>query len=315
MNQNGSKTLLIILTCLLCQIATGQQQNAIGNFRQADSLFLAKDFNAAGKIYQSLIRDTSTDAFHLNRLGYTELQEQKFTISEKHFMMALQAHPPPGIKASVYSRLAMLKALQKQESPAFVFLDSAIQAGYISLNELDSSANFNNLRSLPSFKERREKLFNSLYPCFNNQQAREFDFWIGEWNVFVTGTTALAGHSIIQKISGGCAILENWNSSLSEGKSLNFIDDSTGKWKQVWVGSYPNGKQDFVNGVYSEGAMRFTFTTRDAQGIINQGKFTFFNEGANQVRQLSETSADSGKTWNVNYDFTYKRKDLTQRAD
>jgi hypothetical protein len=310
MNQNDSKTLLIAVACLTCHFGEGQQQTIVSNFHQADSLFLAKDFNAAGKIYQTLIRDTSTDAFHLNRLGYTEMLEQKYAASEKHFNMALHAHPAPGVKASVYSRLAMLKALQKQELSASVFLDSAIQSGYISLNELDSSANFNNVRSSNSFMARREKLFNSLYPCFNNQQAREFDFWIGEWNVYVTGTTAYAGHSIVQKISGGCALLENWNSSMSEGKSLNFIDDSTGKWKQVWVGSYPNGKQDFVNGVYHDSAMRFTFTTRDVQGIINQGKFTFFNEGVNQVRQLSETSADNGKTWNVNYDFTYKRISL-----
>ena len=308
MSQSGSNTLLILLTCLLHHPAGAQQQNTGSNFRQADSLFLAKDFIAAGKMYQTLIRDTSTDAFHLNRLGYTELLEQKYAASEKHFKMALRAHPVPGIKASVYSRLAMLEAVQKQVAPAFVFLDSAIQAGYICLNELDSSSNFNNIRSSASFKERREKLFNSLYPCFNNQRAREFDFWIGEWNVYVTGTTALAGHSVVQKISGGCALLENWNSSLSEGKSMNYIDDSTGKWKQVWVGSYPNGKQDFINGVYSDSAMRFIFTTRDAQGVINQGKFTFFNEGTNQVRQLSETSADNGKTWIVNYDFTYIRK-------
>ena len=158
-SQNGSKALLIILTCLLYHIATGQQQNAVGNFRQADSLFLAKDFNAAGKIYQSLISDTSTDAFHLNRLAYTELLGQKYAASEKHFMMALHAHPTPGIKASVYSRLAMLEALQNQEAPAFVFLDSAIQSGYISLNELDSSANFNNLRSSASFKEKKGETF------------------------------------------------------------------------------------------------------------------------------------------------------------
>ncbi len=307
MNQNGSKTLLIVLACLTCHFGEGQQQTIVSHYHRADSLFLAKNFNAAGKIYQTLIKDTSTDAFHLNRLGYTEMLEQNYAASEKHFKMALRAHSAPGVKASVYSRLAMLEALQKQETPAFAFLDSAIQSGYISLNEMDSSANFNNIRPSTSFKARREKLFNSLYPCFNNQKAREFDFWIGEWNVYVTGTTAYAGHSVVQKISGGCALLENWNSSLSEGKSLNYIDDSTGKWKQVWVGSYPNGKQDFVNGVYSDSAMRFTFTTRDAQGIINEGKFTFFNEGVNQVRQVSETSADNGKTWNVNYDFTYKR--------
>src|SRR4249919_3002165 len=139
MSQSGSNTLLILVTCMLYYPGRAQQQNTVSNFRQADSLFLAKDFIAAGKMYLTLIRDTSTDAFHLNRLGYTELLEQKYAASEKHFKMALRAHPVPGVKASVYSRLAMLEAVQNQEAPAFVFLDSAIQAGYISLNELDSS--------------------------------------------------------------------------------------------------------------------------------------------------------------------------------
>ena len=114
MSQSGSNTLLILLTCLLYYPGRAQQQNTVSNFRQADSLFLAKDFNAAGKIYQTLIRDTSTDAFHLNRLGYTELlEEQKYAASEKHFKMALRAHPVPGVKASIYSRLAMLGGCAK----------------------------------------------------------------------------------------------------------------------------------------------------------------------------------------------------------
>ena len=35
----------------------------------------------------------------------------------------------------------------------------------------------------------------------------------------------------------------------------------------------------------------------------------FFNQGANKVRQFSQGSKDGGKTWNVEYDFTYLRKE------
>lgn len=298
----------LFFICCIIYLDGVAQQKSVGTMLQADSLFFMKNFTAAGKMYTSLLTDSSNDALHLNRLGYIELTQRKWMASEKHFFQALASNPSAGVKASVFSRLAMLASLQDHTGPAMVYLDSAIRNGYISFHELDSASAFNNLKTLPAFKTARDKLFNSIYPCYNDKKAREFDFWVGEWNVFVTGSVIYAGNSSIQIISGGCALLENWNSAASEGKSLNYIDDSTHAWKQVWVGSYPNGKQDFVHGEFRDSAMRFTFQSNDAQGNQIEGKFTFFNEGPDQVRQLNETSTDGGKTWTINYDFTYKRK-------
>ncbi len=298
--------LLIIMSVISANSAA--QPAVKKNMAYADSLFSARDFNQAGVIYKSLISDTSHDALHLNRLAYTELMSKNYKEAESHLNRALASHPSPGLKASVYSRLARVTAAKDNISETVVLLDSAVANGYLSFPELDTLSDFNSVRSNPAFVEVRNRLYNSLYPCYQDKHAREFDFWIGAWDVYVTGTTVYAGNSVIQRISGGCAILENWQSAVSEGKSLNFIDDSTHKWKQVWVGSYPNGKQDFINGEYKDSVMRFTFTTPDAQGHILQGRFSFFNQGPKQVRQLNETSPDDGKTWNVSYDFTYKRK-------
>ena len=146
------------------------------------------------------------------------------------------------------------------------------------------------------------------FPCMTNPKAREFDFWIGDWEVYVTGTQTYSGHNKIERVSGGCALLENWKSNSSEGKSLNFIDPLSGTWKQMWVGSYPFGIQEFVKGVYKDGAMRFIFETTDAQGNKLVGRFIFYNEKPGQVRQFNETSADGGKTWVTSYDYTYFRK-------
>ena len=278
------------------------------NMAYADSLFSARDFKEAGVIYKTLISDTSHDAMHLNRLAYTELMSKNYKEAESHLNRALASHPSPGLKASILSRLARISAVQNNATDAVVFLDSAVTYGYLSFPELDTLDDFSKIRNNAAFIAVRNKLYNSIYPCYQDKRAREFDFWIGDWDVYVTGTNSYAGHSVIQQISGGCAILENWQSAISEGKSLNFIDDSTHKWKQVWVGSYPNGKQDFVNGEYKDSVMQFSFTTPDAQGHIMQGRFSFFNQGPYQVRQLNETSSDEGKTWNVSYDFTYKRK-------
>ena len=141
-------------------------------------------------------------------------------------------------------------------------------------------------------------------------KAREFDFWIGEWDAYVTGTENLAGYSRIEMASGGCMILENWTSKAGpfEGKSMNFVDPETKKWKQIWVGSgkSPNATK-FLNGEYRDNAMRFDFDSIDPAGKKQLVQFHFYNESPNQVRQVHKTSAD-GVTWTTTYDFTYKRK-------
>lgn len=145
--------------------------------------------------------------------------------------------------------------------------------------------------------------------CMEIAQTREFDFWIGEWDAYVTGTNNLAGHSRIEMASGGCMILENWTSvgQPFSGKSMNFVDPVSKKWKQVWVGSGGINVSEFLNGEYKEGAMRFEFENTLPDGKKQFVKFHFYNIGKNEVRQLHQTSLN-GSDWTTTYDFTYKRK-------
>src|ERR1051325_7291843 len=140
--------------------------------------------------------------------------------------------------------------------------DSAISAGFFNFMDLDTAMAYQHMRSSAAFKKVRDKLYNTAYPCMANPHAREFDFWVGEWDAYVTGTKFLAGKSSIQLVSGGCMILENWTSGTQpySGKSMNYID-SDGKWTQIWVGAgETNGPQTYNGGVYKDSAMQFLFT-------------------------------------------------------
>jgi len=57
-----------------------------------------------------------------------------------------------------------------------------------------------------------------------------------------------------------------------------------------------------------DGAMRYKGETHTQGGGKILRRLTFFNLGADRVRQFSERSTDGGKTWTVGYDFTYVRK-------
>src|ERR1700719_5284731 len=96
--------LLIILIVISANSVA--QSTVKKNMAYADSLFYARDFNQSGVIYKTLIADTSHDALHLNRLAYTELMSKNYKEAELHLNRALASHPTPGLKASIYSRLA-----------------------------------------------------------------------------------------------------------------------------------------------------------------------------------------------------------------
>ncbi len=283
----------------------GLAQNTL---RTADSLFFALNWRPAATIYEKILSDTSQNVIAWNRLGFSNYHLGNFDKAMWCYNKALSFNPPAGLKASVYSRMARVYALKNENQNAIADIDSAFNSGYTNFQELDTLKDFNALRTETTFKNLRQKIYAFLYPCMTDAHAREFDFWIGEWDVYQTGTAQpIVGHSLVQMISGGCAILENWDSPNSTGKSINFIDPNTNKWKQSWSGSYANGNQEFTNGEYRDSAMRFNFETKDAQGNKIIGRFIFYNQGPNQVRQFSESSADGGKAWTTNYDFTYRR--------
>lgn len=106
----------------------------------------------------------------------------------------------------------------------------------------------------------------------------------------------------MQLILKDCVVFENWRGGRgSDGKSFNKYDPATAKWEQFWVSD--TGTTTHYQGSFSEGAMRFT-ATAGAQTI----HLTFSKLPDGSVRQLSELSADGGKRWAVQYDFTYRRK-------
>lgn len=278
------------------------------SFQTADSFYFANDWSNAEKLYKQLLKDTSTNSLEWQRLGFACYNLGKPDEALMNFKKAEAANPSAMMQPYLYSRMAKAYSLKNDQKKLLEYLDKAVNAGYLNLPELDTAKEFLSLRNDTKFAALRTRVYNILYPCYTNPHAREFDFWAGEWNVYVTGTKNLAGHSLVQIISGGCALLENWDGPNSTGKSINFIDPNTNKWKQSWSGSYTNGNQEFTNGEYKDSAMHFEYETKDAKGNKLIGRFIFYNQGPKQVRQFNEISKDEGKTWTTSYDFTYIRK-------
>lgn len=58
-------------------------------------------------------------------------------------------------------------------------------------------------------------------PACSAVEHRQFDFWIGRWEVF-TPDGKKAGDNTIEAIDGGCALIERWRGNGGfTGTSLN----------------------------------------------------------------------------------------------
>ncbi|HEY4968022.1 MAG TPA: hypothetical protein VII28_16560 [Puia sp.] len=147
-------------------------------------------------------------------------------------------------------------------------------------------------------------------PCGSNPRNHDFDFWIGDWTCYRTGTDSLAGYSHIESMAGGCAILENYSSARAySGKSFNYYDTVSGKWKQDWIGSDgPSDRQHYDQGEFSNGRMHFTYETTNTKGEKIKGNFIFYFISRDSVRQYQDVIDAHGKTASVTYDLMYIRR-------
>jgi hypothetical protein len=129
--------------------------------------------------------------------------------------------------------------------------------------------------------------------------AHDFDFWLGEWEVFDADGEHVGRNSIGAPYDTG-ALTEHWRGDGGVGgHSLNSWDPERGCWHQTWIDS--TGGILLLDGGMVDGAMVLTGVTADAQQRI-----TWTAEG-DGVRQLWETSKDDGVTWSAAFDGRYKR--------
>ena len=139
----------------------------------------------------------------------------------------------------------------------------------------------------------------------SSDEAHDFDFWIGEWDVFANGK--LAGTNSIQPILDGCVLQEMWSGSQgSAGSSLNFHNPRTGKWHQFWV--WRNGTTLDLSGAFKDGKMILEGGGQDRDGKRIRNRITWYDNQDGTVRQHWQKSPDNGKTWQTSFDGIYKKK-------
>ena len=138
-------------------------------------------------------------------------------------------------------------------------------------------------------------------------ETRQFDFWIGDWNV-TTPDGKPAGTNRIELIANGRGLLENWSGDPAAGggtgKSLNAWNAAKRQWQQFWVGG-GGGVLELAGG-FVGGRMVLSGEHAVSGRHVNE-RITWTPNADGSVRQLWEQSADGGKTWQTVFDGHYAK--------
>jgi len=88
------------------------------------------------------------------------------------------------------------------------------------------------------------------------------------------------------------------------GSSFNIYDPAKKKWRQTWVDG-TGGILD-LEGTFSDGRMVLASAPASKTDVVNRITWERLPDG--RVRQLWETSKDSGATWSVAFDGYYTKE-------
>ncbi|NNE98410.1 MAG: hypothetical protein HKN25_05240 [Pyrinomonadaceae bacterium] len=163
-----------------------------------------------------------------------------------------------------------------------------------------------------------------VFPQTVAEKQREFDFWIGEWDVNLrvrqkdfTWKDQHKSVARIYSILDGKAILELWSESEKgiNGYSLRYYNPEKGAWDLWlnWAGnnrSGTNGMECFFRHKRAE-----CFSKRKVDANTNLiSRYTFSDAQPNSVRWDDAYSRDGGKTWSNNWIMEFSRRLKTAPA-
>jgi hypothetical protein len=143
-------------------------------------------------------------------------------------------------------------------------------------------------------------------PRCDTSVYRQFDFWIGEWEVF-DKTGQKIGDSSVTKEEAGCLLVERWKSARgNNGQSYNFVDPSRGQWRQVWVS--PTELTDYAGNLNAQGEMVMEGDLQQVGGYGGRSRGTWTANPDGTVRQRFEGWDSAKSDWVENFNGLYKRK-------
>ena len=146
-------------------------------------------------------------------------------------------------------------------------------------------------------------------PGCTSAESRQFDFWLGEWDVSPSVATSgiIVAESSITSHAQGCVIMENWRPLRgAHGLSINSYDTTDSAWHQTYVDA--TGGRTEYKGVLHDGVLAMDNLTAAQGSAPVQSRMSFQRIDDNTVRQWGEQFDPATNAWTSQFDLTYRRR-------
>ncbi len=139
-------------------------------------------------------------------------------------------------------------------------------------------------------------------------EHKQFNFWLGEWDVF-DKSGKLVGQNSINQDYNNCVIKETYRTvaeSGYKGESLNLLNQSTKKWHQSWVDN--TGLLLLLDGGWNGHAMELRGEVIGSDGKTTLHKIKWVPQKNGDVHQVWDSSTDAGTHWNNLFYGVYQKR-------
>lgn len=265
---------------------------------EADAMYAAQDWRGAATAYEGLLRANDDSANNWYNLGRSRHALGDASGARRAYMHALN-HPTPG-RVRYHLARALMTLGRREE--ALRWIQQLVGTGVNSALIL-STAEFESLTGVPEFVA----VVAAQTPC-NMPEYRQFDFWLGEWDIVATNGGGPLGRNSITREQDGCVVQERYSTAgFFTGMSMNFYDVTRQLWHQTWM-SNQGGVLYLEGRLNADGAMELSDRGLPgaAAGVINRTIWAPLAEGG--LRQHWERSTDDGATWTTVFDGRYVRR-------
>lgn len=141
-------------------------------------------------------------------------------------------------------------------------------------------------------------------PCATNAEARQLDFWLGEWNIAGEGSATSKVYLDLDK----CLVVESWDGGRDHrGKNIFAYAAGEKSWRGMFVDNEGRAHV-FENGKAANGVAEFLGPSRGPKGETVLNRIRIVRVGAGKVEQSWDKSTDNGTTWTNEFRLEYSRK-------
>src|SRR5260221_2088864 len=201
---------------------------------EANAAYEGKDWAKSAKLYEVMVKQHPEVARLWFRLATSQQELGQLEQAQQTLEEGLKAGVP-----AVFGEftLGTIYAQKSEKEKAIEHLQKALDAGYNKPGQFDSDEHLASLRSDPRFAKMRAMAEHNLKPCASTPENRQFDFWLGEWNVETTQGAVPAGESQIQLILCDCVVEEKWQGDGNpySGQRYNNCNAALKRRERHWV--------------------------------------------------------------------------------